>query len=92
MNQARQPHFDRPRMTREGRWITECRLLCGLRQSDMAAVLRSIDARLGNQGRPSEFETGKRPVLAEVIKSLHTFFREQLGDICPSPPFGGGKD
>jgi hypothetical protein len=86
LNSKQKPHYDKDRRTPEGEWMTACRLLCGLRQSDMAAVLASIDPGLGNQGRPSEFETGKRRVPPEIVQRLHVFFRERLGSNCPHPP------
>jgi hypothetical protein len=86
LGSKQKPHFDKERRTPEGQWMTTCRLLCSLRQSDMAAVLASIDPRLGNQGRPSEFETGKKNVPPEIVARLHDFFRERLGTNCPPPP------
>jgi hypothetical protein len=86
MGERNRPHFDKDRGTPEGQWLTHCRIACGLRQSDMAKVLGSIDSGLGNQGRPSEFETGKKRIPPAVVGRLHDFFRERLGDGCPPPP------
>jgi hypothetical protein len=86
LNSKQKPHYDKDRGTPEGQWMTTCRLLCGLRQCDIAPVLGAIDPGLGNQGRPSEFETGKRRMPREVMEGLYGFFRERLGDNCPPPP------
>jgi hypothetical protein len=80
------PHFDKTRQTAFGAWLTECRMLTGDRQCDIAVVLGNIDRRLGNQGRPAEFETGKRQPTSEVVEALYAYFRQRLGDGCPPPP------
>ena len=80
------PHFDKPRRTPFGTWMTNCRIQAGLRQSDLSPVLGGISPGLSNQGRPNELETGKRKPTPDVIEGLYTFFRKLLGDNCPPPP------
>jgi hypothetical protein len=82
----RKAHFDKDRPTEFGAWLTNCRLLVGDHQSDIAIVLGGIDRRLGNQGRPAEFEMGKRTPTPEVVRGLHDYFRQRLGQSCPPPP------
>ena len=80
------PHCDKKRTTAEGAWITLCRLRAGLAQCELAPVLRGIEPGLGNPGRVSEFETGKRLPSPEVMKGLGSFFRQRLGATCPPLP------
>jgi len=80
------PHYDKYRPTTTAKWITRCRLMAGKRQSDLAKVYGSIDPALGNQGRASEFETGKRAPSDDVVDGLYQYFSQELGAACPPPP------
>lgn len=80
------PYFFRKRATPLGQWLTDCRLKLGFRHSDVALILGNIDARFGNQGRSTEFETGQRIPPPEIIAKLYEFYKDRLGDDCPPLP------
>jgi len=75
-----------PRIAPFGTWLTNCRLQAGLRQSDLAPLLGSINPNWSNQGRPNELETGKRKPTPDIAEKLYEHFRQLLGDNCPPPP------
>lgn len=72
------PHADKPRRYRIGRWATDQRLARGWVHCEVAARLRSRFRSLGNQGRISELETGngvqRKQWTPEVIGFLHELF------------------
>lgn len=82
-----QPHQDKLRMYRIGRWMTDCRLAKGWTMVDVAMRLHTCfpNSHLGNQGRISELETGngvnRERWTPEVLEFLHSIFQP-----CPPPP------
>jgi transcriptional regulator with XRE-family HTH domain len=81
------PHEDKLRMFRIGRWVTDCRLAKGWTMVDVAMRLHASFpvSHLGNQGRISELETGNGVNRArwtpEILHFLETIFQP-----CPPLP------
>src|SRR5687767_11360312 len=82
-----QPHADKLRRYRIGRWVTDCRLANGWTMVDVAMRLHANfpHSHLGNQGRIAELETGngvnRERWTPEILRFLHTIFQP-----CPDPP------